>query len=251
MQSMKRIRYLEYFPSDGVGLLKGTVSKNQDWYLSNGLKRELKLPEPKTSSVQAELVHLELDTSAGVLENDIENSILLYRAFQDLTPHQASDERIWCCLCHTAYRSYVRARWLHNVRQTNIEKNIANHYFVNGTRGLRRDNGISRLWWLGYIAHKVDTESPVRVLQVIHRTADTRLNLIDRPSIFSNVRLLRAIYKSMESFWDEDILFLRENFRSWIISLNRWGGVLVLDSLSDVALENFLNEEAMKVLNKN
>ena len=245
---MKRTRNLEYFPTDGVELLKGTVSKNQDWYLSKGRKREIKLPETRRSSVLAELVKLEIDTTAGVLENDIENSILLYRAFQDLTPHQASDERIWCCLCHTVYRTYVRARWLYKVPQTNIEKNIASHYFVNGTRGLRRDNGISRLWWLGYIAHKVDTENPKRVLQVIHRTADTRLNLIDRPSIFSNVRLLRAICRSMESYWDEDTLFSRKNFRNWIISLNRWGGVLVLDTLSDLNLEELLHEEAMKIL---
>ena len=75
------------------------------------------------------------------------------------------------------------------------------------------------------------------MLELIHRTADIRLNLIDRPSISSNVRVLRAICATMDKFSDEDVLFTRDNFRRWIIAINRCGGVLVLDTLSDQDLE--------------
>lgn len=248
---MTQTSVVEYFLTDGVEHLKSKVSENIGWYLKNGKPTKLRLPAKKSSNITANLVKLEVEGNASLLENDIQHSILLYRAFKDLTPHQATDGRLWSCLCHTTYRDYVRTRWLSKARESTINRAITNHYFVNGNRGLRRDNGVARLWWLGHIAHQVDSSDPKHVLQLINRTADIRLNLIDRPSISSNVRVLRAICMTMHHFSDEDKLFTRENFRGWMLALNQCGGVLVLDTLSDSDLEALTANEALNVLTEN
>ena len=248
---MKRTNFLEYFRTDGVAILRSNISKNLNWYLKNEKSRNPRLPSRRRTNITVNLVKLEVDDTASALENDIEHSILLYQALKDLTPHQATDGRLWTCLCHTTYREYVRLRWLSNNRKTNIDKTILDHYFVNGIRGLRRDNGISRLWWLGFIAHQVNKRNPKHVLKLINRTADIRLNLIDRPSICSNVRVLRAICKTMDKFLDSDTLFQRENFRLWMIALNRWGGILVLDTLSNSDLGELIDDEANNAMREN
>ena len=245
---MKQTSVLEYFRTDGVAVLKSNVSKNLNWYLSNEKRSKRALPSRRPSNIVVNLVKLDIEDTASALENDIEHSILFYQALKDLTPHQATDGRLWVCLCHTVYRDYVRMRWISHTRKTNIDKAILDHYFVNGIRGLRRDNGISRLWWLGFIAHQVDKRNAKHVLKLINRTADIRLNLIDRPSICSNVRVLRAICKTMDTLSDKDTLFLRENFRLWMIALNRWGGVLVLDTLSNSDLAELIDDEARKAI---
>lgn len=248
---MTQTSIVEYFRKDGVEHLKSRISENVGWYLKNGKPIKLRLPARKSSNITANLVKLEIEDNASLLENDIQHAILLYEALKSLTPHQATDGRLWSCLCHTTYRDYVRKRWLSKASESNVNRVIVNHYFVNGNRGLRRDNGVARLWWLGYIAHQVDLGNPKHVLQLINKTADIRLNLIDRPSISSNVRILRAICMTMDKFADEDMLFTREIFRRWLVALNRCGGVLVLDTLSDTNLEDLTTKEAERAMIEN
>ena len=71
--------------------------------------------------------------------NDYTNSELIFQALKDLTPADATDERLWTTLCLNQYKSYILARW------PNISD--GKHFFCEGNRSLTRDNGIARLWW--------------------------------------------------------------------------------------------------------
>ena len=51
---------------------------------------------------------------------------------------------------------------------------VLNHFFAVGNRALVRDNGISRLWWLGKIANDVDNEDPLRFLTILLHRQDVR-----------------------------------------------------------------------------
>ena len=60
-----------------------------------------------------------------------------------------------------------------------------------------------------------------------------------------NRRVLRAINAVMRTYWEEDSrLFERDCFRSWMIGLNRRGGVVLLDALHDESLDDLLESEA-------
>ena len=59
-----------------------------------------------------------------------------------------------------------------------------------------------------------------------------------------NRRVLREIYEVMKDHWNNGgVLFERETFRSWMIALNRRGGVVLLDALPGEALRRLLREE--------
>ena len=114
---------------------------------------------------------------------DAQNALIVYDALKYLTPHQASIERLWAYLCHFDCRQYVAARWLN--RRPDNEKDavreVRNHFFASGNRALIRDNGVSRLWWLGKIAHDVAPDGPREFLTLLLHRQDVRSALIERP----------------------------------------------------------------------
>ena len=245
---------LRYCTSGAVENLRLTIRDHLDWYYapskshpltSIGGFRESKIESPKLAD---KLVIDEKSPSAS----DASNSLVVYNALQNLTPHQASIERMWVYLCHFDCPQYVSKRWLSR-RPDNEEdaaRQVQNHFFVQGNRALIRDNGVSRLWWLGSIAHKVEQDNPQEFLDILLYRQDVRSALIERPSVSMNKRLLRSIYIVMREHWENDAaLFERETFRSWMIALNRRGGVVLLDALPDDALEQLLRHEAEHAVN--
>ena len=108
-----------------------------------------------------------------------------------------------------------------------------------------RDNAVSRLWWLGKIAHDVAPEDPREFLTILLHRQDVRSALIERPSVSTNRRVLRRIYDVMREHWiNGGALFGRDVFRSWMIALNRRGGVVLLDALPEEHLGQLVREEA-------
>ena len=130
-------------------------------------------------------------------------------------------------------------------------RKVRNHFFAVGNRALIRDNGLSRLWWLGKIAHHIDPEDPNRFLTILLHRQDVRSALIERPSVSMNQRVLKGIYQVMQESWDDGGgLFRREVFRSWMIALNRRGGVVLLDSLPPDKLVRLVREEAQGAMSQ-
>lgn len=240
---------LRYFTTATVEQLRDTITDRLDWYYAPtarlaefpmGGVRESKIPTPGLAA------RLMTDPSRP-FSTDGRNALAVYKALQELTPHQASMERVWVYLCHCDCPKYVAKRWLAR-RPDKIEeaeRKVRNHFFARGNRALIRDNGLSRLWWLGSIAVDVDTDRPEKFLEILLYRQDVRSALIERPSVSMNRRVLRGIYSVMKEEWaNGGRLFRRESFRSWMIRLNRRGGVVLLDALPKPALLGLLREEA-------
>ena len=246
---------LRYCTTVALENLRHTISKRLDWYYaptgplplaSLGGFREAKIEAPGLTD--------RLTIGSGRPSgSDATNALVVYNALRDLTPHQASIERMWVYLCHFDCPHYVSARWLSR-RPDNEEqavREIRNHFFVSGNRGLIRDNGISRLWWLGKIAYGVDPDHPDQFLTLLLYRQDVRSALIERPSVSMNLKLLRAVYAVMRDHWENGAkLFEREVFRGWMIALNRRGGVVLLDALPEAALDRLLRDEAEQAVSQ-
>ena len=243
---MKRLRY---FTMATVEHLRTTIVDRLDWYYlptsrfvdqSVGGVRESRLANPELRD--------QLTTcDARPYETDGANAVVVYRAMAKLTPHQASIERVWAYLCHCECPQYVAQRWLARrpEKEADAVRKVRNHFFAVGNRALIRDNGLSRLWWLGKIAHDVDPDDPSRFLAILLHRQDVRSALIERPSVSMNKRVLTGIYQIMRQSWENGGgLFKREVFRSWMIALNRRGGVVLLDSLPPDELSRLVWEEA-------
>ena len=194
---------LRYYTTDALENLRHTVADRLDWYYapvdeliitSLGGFRESKIKVPEFAD------RLLMDYKRPYV-TDAENALIVYDALRDLTLHQASIERMWTYLCHFDCRQYITARWLNRRpdKEEDAIREIRNHFFAVGNRALIRDNGISRLWWLGKIAHEISADDPREFLTVLLHRQDVRSALMERPSVSMNRRLLRGIYAVMRS----------------------------------------------------
>ena len=245
---------IRYFTSEVVEQLRNGVGESLDWYyaphgilpatLSPSGMREANLPAPALSG------SLAVDEKQPPA-TDVDNALLVYRELPGLTPHQASIERMWVHMCHCECPKYVTARWLNQrpEKHEDAVKKVRNHFFAGGSRALIRDNGVSRLWWLGKTANEIAPHDPREFLTILLYRQDVRSALMERPSISMNKRLLGGIYNVMQEHWhDGRRLFEREVFRSWMVALNRRGGVVLLDALPEETLMSLLREEADQAL---
>ena len=245
---------LRYYTEDALENLRSTVADRLDWYYATEVSSH---PVPPVNGVRES--QLAAPGLSGQLimdgneppKTDVDNKRVVYKSLSNLTPHQASIERLWVYLCHCDCPKYVAWRWLNHQPDKNDDavREVRNHFFASGNRALIRDNGLSRLWWLGKIAHYVDPENPREFLAILLHRQDVRSALIERPSVSMNRRVLRGIYDVVREHWaDGGALFEREAFRSWMVALNRRGGVTLLDALPEKALGRLLREEAERVL---
>ena len=241
---------LKYYTTEVLEDLRMKIAEHLDWYYATegsppgvallGSVRESRIAAP---ALAEQLVVDAVRPSS----TDAENALIVYQALSGLSSHQASIERMWVYLCHCDCPQYVAARWLSSRPEKDEEavREVRNHFFAVGNRALIRDNAVSRLWWLGKIAHDVDPRNPREFLTILLHRQDVRSALIERPSVSTNRRVLRGIYEVMREHWsDGGALFARDAFRAWMVALNRRGGVVLLDALPEQALGRLLREEA-------
>ena len=243
---------LNYYTAQAVEELRDGIGSRLDWYydpslgnppmcLAGGM-RESRLPFPDLTPLIDDM-----EDTDDPSRSDGRKALVVFQALSGLTPHQASDERLWVYLCHQKCAKYVSWRWFRKRPDKDkvAVREVKNHFFAVGNRALIRDNGVSRLWWLGKIATDVAPETPGEFLKILLHRQDVRSALIERPSVSMNRRVLRVIYKEMLRHWSNGgRLFEREAFRGWMRALNRRGGVILLDALPDKALADLVREEA-------
>lgn len=244
---------LRYYTSEALENLRSTIAERLDWYYAPegpppsvglGGVRESRLAAPYLAE------RLKMDAKRPS-KTDVDNALIVYDALSELTPHQASIERMWTYLCHSDCPQYAAARWLEPrpEEDESAVRKVRNHFFARGDRALIRDNAVSRLWWLGKIAHDADPDNPREFLTILLHRQDVRSALIERPAVSMNQRVLRGIYAVMQEHWsDGGALFERTPFRSWMTALNRRGGVILLDALPKKQLLALLREEADRAL---
>ena len=199
-----------------------------------------------------------LSASQCNARSDATDSLALYALLSSLTAQQASDERLWVGLTHIELYEYVRKRWKAAFREGTTKDSkaryIRDHWFVAGTRGFYRDNGVSRLWWMGKILTNIARETHLaaaNVGELLLRQADVRANLIERSSTASNIPVASEIVLSLQHFVEtekEERIYDRQVFRQWMIRINQLGGTLVLDAIPRPTLSHLVREEAKRAL---
>lgn len=241
---------LRYLTRKAVDGLRCSVGERLGWYYApDGAEPPPLAPDMyRVAKIRAEPL-------AGRLERgrraDAANALLVYGALKMLTPQQASDERFWAWVSHYECADYVADRWLGERPAGDVAaaRKAANHFFARDVRAAIRDHGVSRLWWLGRIAHETHPEEPGLFLEIVLHRQDVRSALIERPGVSANRDVMRGIFAVMREHWEGDrALFRREAFRAWMVGLNRRGGVALLDALPERALGALLREEAERAL---
>jgi len=106
---------------------------------------------------------------------DFENSIIIYEAYKNMTPLQASDIRMWTYLAHTDYYQYMHNRWpgVQDKSAGNVSKYILDHWFIsspNQSNFLR--HGIAGLWWAAHLTYDNARTDHYELTKILFRQLD-------------------------------------------------------------------------------
>jgi len=196
-------------------------------------------------AIEARDVQIDTDLLARMAElpasamHDADASILVHQALPGMTPAMAAEERVWARVTHVECLGYSRARWLLGLADEKLPDAIRRHMFASGIPGIRDDNAVSRLWWNMHVATIADPENPQGALRLILRTADTRMQFVERVGTSSRPAIARAVVRAMRR---HDWLQSSESaFRHFMIVLNREGGGVLFELLTDAEADRYMD----------
>lgn len=178
----------------------------------------------------------------AINECDPEKCVSIYNALKNLTPQQATDERIWVYLTHFVFWDYSRARWLRAKDDGKFLKAVESHFFVNGVRGMVRDNAISRLWWMAHVCNRLDYDLK-DCLEALMLKQDVRANVMERASFCRSVPVMNSLMKYLiRSYKGNGKLHERGRFRDMCKELNSIGGEYLLGALNPDELDKLMED---------
>ncbi|MFU0833938.1 MAG: LAGLIDADG-2 domain-containing protein [Oscillospiraceae bacterium] len=230
--------FLGYFTEEAYDRLLTSIPDNADKYAGTDewIKDFFKNSKEYYGTSKTVEVHkftpyytVGAKTDAQKSKEDLENTRRLYDAFKTLTPLQASNKYMWTYLCHTVpeYREYIRNRWMTNARENTIKA----HYFVTTTRNLLNHNGLSRLWWYGYLTYDPDSKNHYALTEILltNQTICTDvMDTLNRMNFNRMKGVLLAIRDFRDKIGNEGIT---DYFRECAKYLNHYAAVTNLDFL--------------------
>lgn len=236
---MSKLRFLSQDVMDG---LQTDISKNRIRYESGDF---LDLQQGNGWAIETASVTVDLDALASLDQSltspevETQNSLKVYDALQGMTPALAREGRIWARLSHVEALSYSRARWLSGKSGDALDKAVSDHFFGSGLTAIRDDHALGRLWWNARVAKVAagsgDHESALRL---ILKSADIRSNFVERSRTTSRPKLAQGLIRAMSA--EAWITAEEENFRTFMKVLNRNGGGILFEVLTDEAVDDFM-----------
>ncbi|HON01088.1 MAG TPA: DUF6339 family protein [Acidobacteriota bacterium] len=250
------MRALTIFKSTFINALRSSIPANLDKYLRDDVwiseSSTRSAREMQTGVEAAEPLSLEPPVDGD--HKDTANAIRLHRALRHLTPLQARDPRLWTRLAHVELWPYMRLRWDASKHMANRERAIRfveTRYFVaqSQSRALLR-HGIARLWWTAQLSHDPDRENPYELTMVLLSTLDITQQIVERGMgrakniIHGFLGFLLANRELLLTGGDKN----RVRIRRLAKHLNMYGGVCVLDLLSQSEITDLLSKELERIL---
>lgn len=194
--------------------------------------------------LEVDLSPLEGLDPAGTPEAEAANSRLVWAALGSLSPSLACEEGIWVRLTHIECFEYSRARWLEASMSTDeAEKAVTDHFFASTLTSRRDDNAVSRLWWNAFIANLALPAPELPALDIILRKADLRSNFVERSVTASRPVLAAGIVRVMQR--NPAVSAREDNFRDFMKALNRLGGGIVFEAMSEAQVDAFMDRCAL------
>lgn len=231
--------------SDGVlSALRNAIPENIERYTGNGF-REYAFPPSWDISLNINfnkdlLAQLDTTRQHRITEIDLVNSKIVGKALKNLTPSLANEERIWVHLSHLEAFEYSKKRWLTGKEGANLVSAIKKHFFAPHQTNIRDDHALSRLWWNYHIARTCMPDDIDKALELILKTADIRTNFVERIWMSSRRNIAGAVLRAMDTQgWITDA---EHNFREFMKILNRQGGGIVFEALSEPETDTFVQQ---------
>lgn len=236
---------LKYFSLEAYKKIKSDLDLNREKYYSEDVWIDKYFDEAGITNYITEsdiaVPNISLvysgDSDDTKNSDDLINTKTLYGSFKDkITPSEASDPLLWTALCHTDFREYILHRWKKGDGEVNIEE----RFFSSGKRGsLTYYNGVSRLWWSGYLTYEDDKESsnPWMLTTVLFSAQQIQKDLFDQPYSMNKV-VVKGLLNALKRIQEVSCNSATQTFRKCTNSfINHYGAVAVLDFLTAEEIE--------------
>ena len=243
---------LKHLSDTALSELRNSISENIERYTGNGFE-ECGLPPSwdiplKIDFDKDHLATLDSKRQRTIVEIDRANSIIVGKALENLTPSLANEERIWVRLSHLEAFEYCKIRWLTGKEGEDLVSAIQRHFFAPTQTIIRDDHALSRLWWNYHIARTCMPDNVDRALELILKTADIRSNFVERIWMSSRRNISGAVLRAMDT--QEWITGAEQNFREFMKVLNRQGGGIVFEALSESETDSFVQKCADQAVDR-
>lgn len=183
---------------------------------------------------------LDKSTPVNVGAVDMKNSAIVGEALSGLTPAVANEERVWARLSHVEAFDYAQARWLTGADRAKLPSLIHAHFFARSQTVVRDDNALSRLWWNYHIAQMCMPDDVGGALALIMKSADIRSNFVERIWMTSRRSVAAGVLRAMRDI--EWVAGADVNFRRFMKALNRSGGGIVFEVLSEDEVDKIIGD---------
>jgi hypothetical protein len=258
-----------FFKEESIDKMGSDIILNKDKYLTEGFKIDI-LKGSDLSFESKGLVNHDLLSSLKVPEVgsffEIENSTIVFNAFDEITRYQASDVRMWSFYCHAYATKYGVGRYPNkfNFETSNADfiSSVQMHFLGGGqSRQLLRNNLLARLWWNYRLVKDVNELLADELLQVLLVNADHRNSFVERPTQFSSNSIKAALMFSHYKYSNDkdDIYFdaprgskeeikniKHYNYRTAARYLNLLGGTINLNLLTTDDICELIFEDEQK-----
>lgn len=173
---------------------------------------------------------------SGTPTAEIQNSLLIYKGLQGMTPALACEERLWARMCHVECLEYTRERWLG--KDEKAESAIQLHFFASGLRGYRDRNAIGRLWWNGHVAALAMPNDIEEGLTRLLSRANIRLQIIDRADSAFRQPLVSGIFRLLgnEDWFDSYDAAIAD----FMFEVNKLSGGIMFEALRPADVDKHL-----------
>ncbi len=179
-------------------------------------------------------------------QEDLVNTRLIYDAFKNLTPLQASNKYLWSYLCHAVpeYREYIRDRWMQEGR----ENTVKNRYFVTTPGSLLNDNALSRLWWYAYLTYDRNGINHYALTEILLTNQTICTDVMDTFNRM-NFNRMKGVLLAIKDFKYEigDNEGITDYFRECKKYLNHYAAVTTMEFLDSEEIRDLAFNYMMKL----
>jgi hypothetical protein len=263
-----------FFKEEAVEKMVADIPLNKNKYLFDGFLFEDLTGKDLSFESKGQVNH---DLLKAIKDPDdtssfeVDNSITVFRAFEEITRYQASDIRMWAFYCHAFATNYSRSRYPQKfndqANSLDFVNSVRMHYLGGSqSRELLRNNLLARLWWNYRLVKDVNESIADELLQVLLVNSDHRNSFVERPTQFSSNSIKAALMFSHYKYSNDkdDVYFdaprgskeeIRStkhyNYRTAARYLNLLGGTMNLNLLTTEDILGLIFEDEQKFYARN
>ena len=241
---------LKMFKDAALSLLKRDIDDNRRCYLKNTvwLDDYFKSKQIDNYYINTGIYVDNFKLELGDGSHDARNAVIVHKAMKNLLPIQAREEKLWSYLAHSYFYDYMKSRWKVDTNSFKRSK-IESRYFFPGKNENKIKsstvpyvrNGLSRLWWAGYIVYDESSENPYEYIDELFVSQDMFVGLCER-DIAKNKTLVLSILKNVRKYKIKDIPKNTDLVRSILKDINFSAGLIVYDALDEKTINNKVEE---------